>query len=983
MKSSTLRFSTLGFRLEGLFVRTTYLLIAIVAGVFFLETGCAPSREITGIKEVPPKDDWVEKTLKRLTLDEKVAQMVVPKVYGNFTNFQSEEWKRLVYLVKERKVGGIAMFAGNVTETAFTINQLQELADVPLLVSADFERGLAMRTRRATAFPDAMALAATRDPGLAYQMGKIVAEEARAFGVHQNFAPVADVNVHPENPVINIRSYGEDPQWVAEIASAYARGLQDGGVLATAKHFPGHGDVNVDSHIGLPVLNVTAGRLDSTELVPFRRLIDAGVKSIMMGHIAVPSLDSTNLPATLSPKLTTELLLHRLGYQGLIVADALEMFGVLGSFTLDEASIRAVEAGIDVLLAPTPGSETTVIDAVKNAVFSGRIPQERINRSVGKILAAKKSLGLDEERLTDVSRVHEVIGAPLHWETAKTIARASVTVLKNEYVLPLQRIGLKNKIALVVVADHDDYRTEVHRSAPLLTNERAGTYFATQLRRRYANVELSRLDPRSNAMEVDSILTRVRAADVVVCPVYVKARSGSGKFGLPQQVIDWTNTLALQGKPTIFIAMASPYILDTLLNGSAYLCTYSDGELSTEAVVEALFGEIPVRGKLPITLPRMFPLSSGLNLPASTLREESPIAVGFDSSKLTVLDSTVQQAIGDSAFPGAQLLVAKDGAIVYNKAFGTLEYSSASQPVNKLTMYDIASLTKVVATTSAVLKLSEEGKLRLEDTVARYLPEFGKQSKEKITIRHLLLHTSGLPAFKKLFLTTTTAKDALDSVYNSELIYKPGDSTVYSDFGFIVLGKIVEKVSGMTLDRYVTQTLFLPLEMSRTMFNPPESLWSNIAPTELDTAWRKVLLRGIVHDETASLLGGVAGHAGLFSTASDLAVFVQMMMNAGFYGGRNYLTPESFRLVTARQDTKSTRTIGWDTKTPVGYSSAGTLFSYMSFGHTGFTGTSIWVDPERNLFVIFLTNRVHPTRENTKIFNVRPAVHDAVVRALK
>lgn len=990
-----------------------------VLACLLLLVGCAPQKQTVGIKEVPPTDDWVEETLEQLTLEEKIAQMVVPKVFGVYTNTQSDEWKRLASLVKEQKVGGIAVFAGDVFETAVIINRLQELADIPLLVSADFERGLAMRTRRATPFPEAMAVAATRSTELAYQMGRVVAAEARAIGVHQNFAPVADVNVHPENPVINIRSYGEDPRWVAEISTAVARGLQDGGVIATAKHFPGHGDVNVDSHVGLPVLNVSRERLDSIELVPFRKLIGAGVKSIMMGHIAIPALDPSNLPATLSPKITTGLLIGQLGYDGLIVADALEMLAVLGNFKLDEVAVRAVEAGIDMLLVPPQGSETTVIEAIRNAVLAGRLSEDRINTSVEKILSVKKSLGLDEQRTANLTHLQRFVGTPKHWETAKAIARASITILKNDHVVPLQRIGLQRqpspglagKIALVIVSDNDDYRTEVHRpGASLITNERVGNYFAAQLRRRYQGVETMRLDPRSNAMEVDSILLRVKAADVLVCPVYVKARSGSGKFGLPPQLIDWTNKLATQGKPTIFISMGSPYVLDTLKNGNAYLCTYSDGELSTEAVVEALFGEIAVRGKLPVTLPSTFPLGSGLNLAASMLREESPVTVRFDPLKLTALDSILHQAIRDSAFPGAQLLVAKDGAIVYNKGVGTLVYPPAGagkkesrrpprglsprkvakdslggQAVDKQTMYDLASLTKVVATTSAVVKLYEEGKLRLEDSVVRYLPEFANRGKDKVTIRNLLMHNAGLPAFKKLYLTIPQGgpKDVLDSVYNSELIYNPGDSTVYSDFGFIVLGKVVEKITGMPLDQYVVRTFFQPLGMARTMFNPPESLRGNIAPTEVDTVWRKQLVKGTVHDETASLLGGVAGHAGLFSTATDFAVFVQMLMNEGFYGGRNYLKPESVRLMTARQETKSTRMIGWDTKTPVGYSSAGTLFSNSSFGHTGFTGTSIWVDPERNLFVILLTNRVHPTRENTRIYDVRPAVHDAVIDALK
>jgi beta-N-acetylhexosaminidase len=949
--------------------------------VFTIWSGCAPQRPTILTKEII--DDWVESTLGRLSLDEKVAQMVVPKVFGSYTNTQSDDWKRTVSLVKDRKVGGIAIFAGDVFETAVTINRLQEAADVPLLVSADFERGLAMRTRRATAFPEAMAVAATRDPALAYRMGRVVSLEARALGVHQNLAPVVDINVHPDNPVINVRAYGEDPNWVAEIAASYARGLQEGGVIATAKHFPGHGDVNVDSHVKLPTLDASRGRLDSMEFVPFRRLIAEGVMSVMVGHVALPTVDPSGYPGTLSPIITEELLRQQLGYNGLIVADALEMFGVLGTFSLDEASVRAVEAGIDVLLAPPPGSENTVIEAVKNAVSSGRISRERIDRSVRKILALKKSLRLDEERMVDVGKLSDIIGAPHHWETARAIARASVTAIRNDFVLPLQRLSLKRKILLVVISDNDDYRTEVNRpGVTLATSERVGSYFAVQLRRRYQSVETVRLDPRSNQMEFDSIVVRARTADVIVVPVYVKARSGSGKFGLPKQLIDWASVLAVQGKPTVFIAMGSPYVLGAIKNGSGYLSAYSDSEVSTEAIAEALFGEIPVRGHLPVTIPGMAGLGSRVAIPPSILRSESASSVGFDSVRLSRLDSIMAAAIADSSFPGGQLVVAKDGAVVFNKSFGRLEYSPTAQSVNNQTMYDLASLTKVVATTTATLKLLEEGRLKLDDKVVRYVPEFGRRGKQNITIRHLLLHNAGLPAYKKLYLTVKSAREALDSVFNSELIYPPGDSTVYGDFGYIVLGKVVEQVTGMSLDKYVTETFFRPMGMNRTMFNPAESLRVNIAPTELDAAWRRSLVWGTVHDETAALLGGVSGHAGLFSTASDIATFVQMMLNRGFYGNRNYLKPESYVLASTPPSARSTRTIGWDTKTPVGYSSAGALFGPKSFGHTGFTGTSIWVDPDKNLFVIFLTNRVHSTRENTKIYEIRPAVHDAVMRAL-
>lgn len=365
---------------------------------------------------------------------------------------------------------------------------------------------------------------------------------------------------------------------------------------------------------------------------------------------------------------------------------------------------------------------------------------------------------------------------------------------------------------------------------------------------------------------------------------------------------------------------------------------------------------------------------------AKNVRVGSPELVGFDSKKLARLDSMVNVAIRDSAFPAAQLLVAKEGLIAYNKSFGRLTYDANAQPTTLHTLFDVASLTKVVAATTAVMRLIDQRKIALDDEVRKFIPQFDGGRKSQVTIRHLLAHTSGLPPFRQLWKFVSASPFALDSVYATNLAANPGDTTMYSDMGFIILGKIVEQVSGKRLDVYVKENFFEPLAMTRTTFKPPQE--ENIAPTEYDTLWRKKLVQGRVHDENADFLGGVSGHAGLFSTASDLAVFMQMVMNGGTYSGIRFLESSTVAAFTKKQSEKSSRALGWDTKSPTG-SSAGGLFSPNSFGHTGFTGTSIWADPERNLFVILLTNRVHPTRANTKISKVRPAVADAVIEALK
>lgn len=963
----------------------------LLSFLLLIFSSCAAPRKVQEIEQPPPTEAedvreilvephlWSAGILEQLSLEEKVAQMLVPRASGYYISRRNQDWQRLVRLVKERKIGGICLFQGDVYESAVLINTLQEMADVPLLVSADFERGLAMRTRRTTPFPEAMAVAATRSSELAFRMGTIVAKEARALGVHQNYAPVVDVNRNPNNPVINVRAYGEDPSWVSEIASAYAAGMQDGGVIATAKHFPGHGDTEVDSHIGLPTLNFTRERLDSVELLPFRRLIDRGVMSIMVGHLFVPALDTTRrLPATISAPVVEGLLRGEMGFGGLIVSDALDMGGLVGGFDVEEASVRAVQAGLDLIIVPPVGTEEGIINAIVRAVYAGRISEEQINRAVRRILNAKEWLGLENQRTVDLDTLAVSIGTAEHWELARTIARQSITLLKNDGVLPIARRSNGSKLLTVAVSDVADYRTEVHRPGQSATNERVGSYFNQEVRKRWPGADLVVIDPRSNRLDFDSTLVRAQRTDLILCPIYVKARSGAGRFGLPPKLIEFLNLLTLQKKPVVFIAMGNPYILAASKSGNAYLSAYTDGEVSTEAVVEALFGEIPISGRLPVTIPDLFTIGSGVDYQVGMPR----VSTGTEIERFSPVDSIVLAAIRDRAFPGAQLVVLKDGIIIHNKSYGTLTYDLGSPAVADTTLYDLASLTKVIATTPAIMKLIDDGIIGLDDPVSRYIPEFKNGLKDKITIRHLLLHTSGLPAFKKLYQMCRTAEEAIDSVVNARLIYSPNDSTLYSDFGFILLGKIVERVSGITLDRYVREKFFAPLGMERTMFSPPASRWNATAPTEMDAEGRSGIIQGTVHDGNAWLLGGVAGHAGSFSTASDLAVMMQMVMNGGAYGGRQFLKPETVKLFTQRQNQSNSRALGWDMKSPTGYSAAGSFFGRQSFGHLGFTGTSIWADPDRNLCVILLTNRVYPTRASTKIQQIRPALHDAVVKAL-
>jgi len=940
---------------------------------------------------------WVDSVMQSLSIREKIAQMIVPYSLTQFLSFDDRDFIELAHEVRDDKVGGIVTSLGNIYEQAILLNRLQKLASVPLLFSADYENGLGMRLESGIFFPNNMALGATRDSALVYQIGRTIANEARAVGVGQNYAPVSDVNDNPENPIVNVRSYGENAGLVKRLASAFVAGSQDGGVVATAKHFPGHGDTETDSHSGLPVVNYGYIRLDTLELIPFRGAIAAGVKSVMVAHIAFPKIDSqSNVPATLSANIITGLLRDTLGFKGLVVTDAMTMRGVTNEYSTADAAIRSVKAGADIILMP-PETEAA-IDAIAKAVARGEISRTRIDRSVRKILDIKSELGLNRNKFVNLDSIPKVVSTEEHKLLSEHAARRSITIVRNDgNILPLQ-YRQPQRILCLTVSDNGD--------------QDLGDRFRQDFQRRYENVDCRQIDPTCNALDYSSVLSAADKCSLVVVPAYVRWRSGSGKIDFPEQIRDCLNRLVSTGKPVVMVSLGNPYLLREDPGVKAYICAYGGASVSVDAAVQAMFGEIKVTGKLPVTIPGAAMYGEGIDLPKTSLRFADPREAGFDPLKTAKIDSIIGRWISDSAFACAQLLVAKDGKVVFDKAFGTYDYSPLSRSIDVNTIFDLASLTKVCATTLAAMDLYGKGKLDIDAPVVKYLPQFGQKGKEKITVRNLLEHDSGLPADPPEYLWNTSAirheqLDKLlrnptcfviadsfgnnfdlahsamwDSLYTIPLAYPTSSKSVYSDINFLILGKIMEAITGMALDKYLTENFYAPLGMTHTMFNPPASLAGTCAPTEYDSAAGR-LLQGVVHDENARSIGGVAGHAGLFSTASDLAVYLQLLLNRGVYDGRRYLQDSVIALFTRRQSELSTRGLGWDTKTPnPDYSSAGHYFSPNSFGHTGFTGTSVWVDPDRDLFVILLTNRVCPTRENSKIAHARPDIHDAIIESL-
>ncbi|PYU42018.1 MAG: beta-N-acetylglucosaminidase [Acidobacteria bacterium] len=854
--------------------------------------------------------------------------------------------------------------------TAVLNNQLQAKSKLPLLVGADFERGTAMRLEEGTSFPTAMALAAGGDPKDAYVMGKITALEARAVGVHWIYAPDADVNNNPGNPIINTRSFGEDPARVAEFVSEFVRGARENGGLATAKHFPGHGDTAADSHIDLPVIHADRARLDQLELVPFRAAIAMQVDSIMTGHLNVPALEpDPNTPATLSHNILTDLLRNQLGYQGLIVTDAMDMGGITVRYAPGEAAVRAVVAGADALLMPPVPD--AAFEALQAAVKSGRISKERLDASVRRILQAKARLGLNTSRLVDVNAINQKLGSTAWQKEAQEISDRGVTLLRDApRRLPLDGTKPSRALLLAFYADPEPY---------------PGEDFERELRSRFDSVTTLRADTRFvNAGTLK--LPPPDSYDLAILALFVRVSDRKGNVDVPAEQAALAEQIYKTGKPVITVGLGSPYLIERFPEAETWLTAFGISDVAQISVARALFGQIPVRGKLPVTIPGVnLKAGFGIELPANPMTVQ-PMDVRSDAP-LQPAYQVIENAIAAKAFPGATLAVGYRGKVAVH-AFGKLSYDAKAAATVPTTMYDIASLTKVVATTTLVAKLAEGDfavPLDLDAKIERYLPEWASgpnaEWRHKVTVRHLLTHTSGLPPFKEYWRTSKNKQDTLTKIFAEPLDYEPGTKEVYSDLGIILMAEIIERLTGRTLDDLAKSYIFSPLGMQDTMYRPAKKLWPQIAPTEIDNNLRHRLVQGEVHDENAFAIGGVSGHAGLFSTAPDLAALCQMLLNGGVYAHQRILRPATIaQFTTPQQLSGGTRTLGWAVPTEGG--SSGHYFSAHSFGHTGFTGTSIWIDPDRQLFVVLLTNRVHPTRENTKIQKVRVELHDAVMQAL-
>ena len=1070
----------------------------------------APSAAVSAPTPVVPTGaldararQWVDETLATLTLRQAVAQLVIPWIPGGYASASDADFRELLGWVEEG-LGGVSISIGVPDAYVAKLNRLQSRALVPLLVTSDFENGgPGMRINHSyalpsllaqgggTSFPPTMAFGAAGDEELAFEYGRVTAEEARAVGVHWLFAPVLDVNSNPDNPVINTRSFGEDPEAVGRLGAAFIRGARAGGALTTAKHFPGHGDTQTDSHIELPVIAADRDRLDRVELLPFRMAVEAGVDAVMTAHVAVPGVLGDDRPATLSPHFMTDVLRGEMGFGGILFTDALRMGAITDGYGAGEAAVLALEAGSDVVLAPA-GIGVTV-DAVVAAVESGRIGRERIDVSVRRLLEAKARLGLHEGSLVDPAAVATRVGTAANRAVADGAAAASMNLVRDaNKVLPL---APGSRVLSVTYARSDDLlagRTFNNTLRGLVVGAAGGNAAAPGNPASSPPGELltARVGPDTPWPVYDSLLHTARGMDAVVVGAYVPPRSGAGSVGVPATFRSFVQGLnRLEGTGTAVVSFGNPYLLSAFPGAGTYLAAWGGWEVSQNAAARAVAGAAPISGRLPVSIPPLHSLGDGLDRavaatpvageagtpvdplreagfipgaeagagvgqtdqdapsggpgrwraaeplpecadfrpssgvaepgalranPAPDLadtfcrqgpamvspREVDPARAGLSADSLAALDDFILAALADSAASGAALAVVRRGQLVRLRGYGRLDHDPAAPPVTPASIFDMASLTKVVATTSAAMILVQRGAITLDDLVVEHLPWWGEgdPAKSRVTIRQLLVHRAGLPPFRRFFLEMEGREAYEAAIGGLPLDRPPGEATVYSDIGLMTVAFIVEAVAGQTFEAFLQDELWRPLGMADTGFNPDPGLWHRVATTELDESYRGYQVHGVVHDENAHAIGGVAGHAGLFSSARDLAVFVQMMLDRGVaapcradqvsglpchrrrFGPVAIFAQGQVDRMTRRQSPESSRALGWDT--PSQRSSAGDYFSARSFGHTGYTGTSIWIDPTQELAVILLTNRVNPTRENGRHIPLRRGVHDRVARAI-
>lgn len=937
------------------------------------------------------EDQWVDSVYNSLTNEQRVGQLI--NVRANLPN--KPYFAEVQGLIERYNIGGVTFFRTDAEPLLKQVNEWQTMAQTPLMVAIDGEWGLGMRLNDGMSYPYQMTLGAIQNQELIGEMGRQIAEQCRRIGINVDFAPDIDVNNEPQNPVIGMRSFGEDPKQVAQRGAQYALALQNNGVLPTMKHFPGHGDTKTDSHEALPKIDKKLKQIKKTELYPFDYLTHEGVAGAMVGHIYMPALEpQNNLSSSISKNIVKNLFKDEMGFDGIIFSDAMEMKGAYQGIHPDEVGLKALLAGIDVILMPM-NPENTILNIV-NQIDNEEVAS-RVEESCKKVLRYKYRLGLTENQQPSELFVDNDLHQLKYYNLKQRLYNEAVTMIRNEKeTLPLDK---SQKIAVVTFGKKDNVTEKL---------EDEGYDVCGYL----INGDL-------NGTKKSQIINELKNYRQVVVNIQNTSIYATRNFGINDNMTDFVKEITKNNK-IIFNLFACPYALDKFTfkkTPAAIVIGYEDTKEAVNAVVDVMTGKMNPIGKLPVSIGKKYKAGTGLSFEGMLTPESLPVEL-IDNEYIREVDSIALNGIEIGAYPGCQILAMKDGKIIYDKCFGHFTYDGEHE-VQSDDVYDIASLTKVFATTFAIMKLYDDGKISLETKLSDYFPYLKNTNKKDIRLIEVMTHQAGLtgwiPIYKTMLKndqpdpdifrksidedhTVRVAKDMyISKDFNFAICETVKDSDTikkkykYSDLGFYLLPKIVEMVTNMPFEQYLEESFYKPLNLNHIYYKPLKHIdIDKIAPTENDTYFRMQLLQGDVHDQAAALMGGVSGHAGLFANARDLAVMMQLLLNEGYANNRQFLSSYTIKKFTSAPfvDNMNRRGIGFDkpeVDPSVTYYTPAKQSSIRSFGHTGFTGTFAWADPENGLVVIFLSNRVYPDANNNKLSqnDIRTKIHEAFYNAVR
>jgi len=931
------------------------------------------------------KSQWADSVLELLTLDEKIGQLFMVSAYSN-KSAKHEDY--IAKLVKKYKIGGLMFLQGGPKRQAKLTNYYQSISKIPLMVALDAEWGVAMRLDSALRFPWQMTLGASSDSNLIYEMGTEIARQCKLIGVNINFAPVVDVNSNPNNPIINNRSFGEDYKKVSSLSLAYMQGLQDNNVLACAKHFPGHGDTDKDSHKTLPVINHSKYRLKKIELQPFDYLIKNGLGSIMTAHLFIPSLDNNeNTPISLSENVVKGLLTEEMGFNGLKFTDGLNMKAVSDLYDPGELDVKALIAGNDIMLCSEDVPKA--IKLIKKAINSGDISEQNINIKCKKILMAKSWMNLDDFQDIDINSIDDSLTTDKTRKINYGLIKSSITLLQNyDDIVPLKRLDTLKIASLSIGKQFNSFQESLNL---------------------YAKVDTFSINEGADIKSQALVLDQLSEYNLVIVSVHKSNANAWKDFKISKNTDIFLQTIALQSKVVLSV-FANPYSINSFLftdNFDAMVLGYQNSSLAQHIVAQSIFGGLSINGNIPVST-KHFPINSGYSTDSIRLSYGLKLYKNFNKILESKIDSLVDNAIKEKAIPGCQILIAKKGDVVFNKSYGYHTYEN-NQLVNNTDVYDLASITKIVATVPALMHMYDNQDLYLDSTLGSLLDLKGS-NKNDLIIRDVLTHQSRLipwiPFYRKtlekdkntdfmklrdtlysrsqsqkfsiavadsIYLHYSFADSIIKQIIDSDLLEKK--EYVYSDLGYYLFNEIIEDKFKIPFNDFLTTNYYDEIGMENLCFLPKKKLdISRIIPTENDFEFRGQLLKGNVHDMGAAMLGGVGGHAGLFSNANDLAKIMQLYLNKGEYGGKQFFSNQVIEEFTKCHfcEQENRRGIGFDKPALENQEGGPTCkcVSAKSFGHTGFTGTLVWADPETEIIYIFLSNRIHPDASNKKLLDM-------------